>query len=67
MTWTFSKLGRVLNHGIADRDGNEEPLAHNIYVDDNLMADIRRRMPPTLAAGADVIFTIMGFPNLLMH
>ena len=29
-------------HGIIDEDENKEPLAHSTYVDDNLMADIRR-------------------------
>ena len=50
--------------GIIDDDGNEEPSAHNTYVDDNLRADIRRRMPMSLAAAAEEIFTVMGFPRL---
>ena len=53
--------------GIIDDDGNEEPSAHNTYVDDNLMADIRRRMPMTLAAAAEGIFTVMGFPRLRLR
>lgn len=54
-------------HGIIDEEGNEEPSEHNTYVDDNLMADIRRRMPSTLAAAAEAIFTIMGFPMLRLR
>ena len=52
---------------IIDDDGNEEPSEHNTYVDDNMMADIRRRMPSALAAAAEAIFTIMGVPTLRLR
>ena len=52
---------------IIDDNGNEEPSQHNTYVDDNLMADIRRRIPSALAAAAEAIFTIMGFPVLRLR
>ena len=29
------------NRGVINNDGVEQPSPHNIYVDDNLMADIR--------------------------
>ena len=45
----------------------EQPSPHNIYVDDNLMADIRRRMSQTLAAAVEAIFVIMGLPNLALR
>lgn len=51
-----------IHRGILDENGREKPTPHHIYVDDNLMADIRRRMPSTLAAAAEAIFTVMGAP-----
>jgi hypothetical protein len=55
------------NRGILNDDGTEQPTPHNIYVDDNLMADTRERMPFTLAAAVEAIFVIMGFPRLLLR
>ena len=51
-----------VNTGIINEDGTEQASPHHIYVDDNLMADIRRRMPQTLASAAEAIFTVMGAP-----
>ena len=50
------------NKGIIDENGKELPTPHHIYVDDNLMADIGRRMPFTFAAALDAIFAVMGQP-----
>ena len=50
------------NRGIINEDGSVQPTPHNIYVDHDLMADIRERMMMTLASSAEAIFTIMGFP-----
>ena len=55
------------NRGVKNDDGTEQPSPHNIYVDDNLMADIRRRMSQTLAAAVKAIFVIMGLPNLALR
>ena len=38
-----------------------------MYVDGNLMADIRRRMLYTLVAAVEAIFVIMGLPKLMLH
>lgn len=46
-----------------DENGEEKPSQHNIYVDDNCLADIRRRMPQALASAVEAIFTVMGEPN----
>ena len=54
----------VMNQGVFNADGTEKPSQHNIYVDDNLMADIRRRMPHTIASAVEAIFTVMGVPML---
>ena len=53
-----------LNTGVIDEHGQEPPLPHNIYVDDNMMADIGRRMPQVLASALEAIFTVMGLPML---
>ena len=55
------------NRGIIDKDGNERPSEHNIYVDDDLIADIRRRLPYALAAVIEAIFTVMGLPMTRMR
>ena len=55
------------NKGIVRDDGSEEPSQHNIYVDDNLMADIKRRLARALVAEIEAIFPIMGVPNLLLR
>ena len=53
---SFSK-----QRGIIEDDRNEESPANNTYVDYNLMVDIRRRMPMTLAAAAEGILPSWDF------
>ena len=53
--------------GIITDDGSLRPTPHEIYVDDNLIADTRRRMRSALAAAIESIFTIMGTPLLQMR
>ena len=55
------------NKGIMNDDGTERHTPHFIYVDGNLMADVRHRMRFTLAAAIKAIFTIMGFPCLVLR
>ena len=55
------------HQGIINADGTEESLPHNIYVEDNLMADIRRHIPMILSAAAEAIFIIMCQPMLHMR
>jgi len=55
------------NKGITNKDGTEQKTPHFIYVDDNLMADVRHCMKFTLAAAIEAIFTIMGFPYLALQ
>ena len=45
----------------------ERPSPHDMYVDGNLMADIRRRMLYTLVAAVEAIFVIMGLPKLMLQ
>jgi len=55
------------NKGIRNEDGTERKTPHFVYVDDNLKADVRHRMRFTLAAAIEAIFTIMGFPCLILR
>ena len=55
------------NKGILDENGNEKPSEYNIYVDDDLMGDIPRRMPLVIALAAEAIFIVMGVPVLLLR
>ncbi|KAL7525764.1 hypothetical protein ACHAXR_001151, partial [Thalassiosira sp. AJA248-18] len=50
------------NKGILDDNGLEKPTPHNIYVDDDLIADTRRQMPQALVSAIEAIFTVMGAP-----
>ena len=55
------------NRGILNSDGTEKPLPHHIYVDDDLMGCIRRRLVHTLAAAIRSVFIIMGFPETFLR
>ena len=55
------------NRGILNLDGTEKPSPHHIYVDDDLMGDIRRRLVHTLAAAIQSVFIIMGFPETFLR
>lgn len=50
------------NKGIINPDGSRQPTPHEIYVDDDLIADLLERMPYALASAAEAIFTVMGAP-----
>ena len=55
------------NHSIHHNDGTECPSPHNIYVNGNLTADIRHRIPYALSAAVEAIFVTMGLPKLMLH
>ena len=57
----------AINRGIINANGTKQPSRHNIYVDDNLMADTRRRLPQTLVSAVEAIFTVMGVPCLRLR
>jgi hypothetical protein len=48
--------------GVFDFAGRRLPTKHNIYVDDDLLGEVRTYMPQALALGFEGIFTIMGHP-----
>ena len=58
---SFSK-----NRGMQNEDDTEQPSPHDIYVDDNLMANIRHRMSQTLAAVVEAMVVIMSLPKLAL-
>ena len=45
-----------------DSAGRRIPTKHNIYVDDNLLAEAKAYMHQALASGFEATFTIMGHP-----
>jgi len=49
--------------GVFDSTGHRIPTKHNIYVDDNLLAEVKAYMHQALALGFEAIFTIMGHPS----
>jgi hypothetical protein len=53
----------VINDG-----GSEQPSQYNIYVDNNLIADIKRRLTQASVAAIEAIFGIMGkYPNCVVE
>ena len=55
------------NKGIIRKDVTKEPSQHTIYVDDNFMVDIQRRLACALVAAIEAIFIVMGVSNLLLR
>ena len=53
------------NDGVYDQHNNRLPTPHNIYVDDDLLADTQRHMPQALASACEAIFAVMGKPDLI--
>jgi hypothetical protein len=45
------------NNGVFDQHNNRLPTPHNIYVDDDLLAEIRPCMPQALVMAFEAIFT----------
>ena len=65
---TFARARRCdLNPGVFHQDGSRKATPHFIYVDDNLLADVRAGMFRTLAAAAQAIFTVLGFPAVAIR
>jgi len=46
--------------GVFDSTGRRIPTKHNIYVDDNLLAEVKAYMHQSLALGLEATFTIRG-------
>jgi len=48
--------------GVFDSAGRHIPTKHKIYVNDNLLAEVKAYMHQALASGFEATFTIMGHP-----
>jgi len=55
------------NKGVINDDGSEQPSQHNIHVDDNMMADIKRRLIQTLVAVIEAIFRYHGYLKFVVE
>ena len=53
-----------LNPGVLDDDGKPVPTPHNITVDDNLLAEVKKIMPQAIATAIEEIFVLLGSPDL---
>eukprot|EP00957_Ditylum_brightwellii_P131443 10025261-Ditylum_brightwellii.AAC.1 len=49
--------------GVMGSNGNPVPIPHNMYVDDNHIADIRPRMKQAMSASIESLFILMGYPE----
>jgi hypothetical protein len=47
-----------------DDDGKPVPPPHNIYGDDNLLAEVKKIMPQAIAAAIEEMFVLLGSPDL---
>ena len=62
---TFTKAVKCeINPGVLDDDGNQKPIPNFIYVDDCLLACIRRYTLGFLAAVVEAIFVVLGQPDV---
>ena len=48
--------------GVFDSAGRRIPTKHNIYVDDNLLAEVKAYMHQALASGFEATFAVIGHP-----
>ena len=55
------------NCHVHNKDGTEQPSPHNIYVNDNLMADIMHMIPHTLLTAVEAISVVVGLPKLVLR
>ena len=52
-----------INKGVLDINGKHTNTKHNMFVDDNVIAEIPSRIRQAQAASAESLFRIAGFPN----
>lgn len=53
-----------INQGVLDENGNQKPLPNFIYVDDCLLASVRKYTLGFLAAVIEAIFAVLGEPDV---
>ena len=54
----------TINKGVVDQAGDVKNTPHNTFVDDNCIADIRCRIPQAMAASAEALFLLLGYPDV---
>jgi hypothetical protein len=52
-----------LHKGVFEIDGTRQPPQHNMFVDDNLLAEIHSMMKPAMAASIEALLTLLGFAD----
>ena len=55
------------NKGVLNKNGEHTNTKHNMFVDDNVIAEIPSKMHQAQAASAESLFRIAGFPNETMR
>ncbi|MGH3053954.1 MAG: hypothetical protein ACRDL7_03130, partial [Gaiellaceae bacterium] len=50
------------NPGVLDHEGTPVNTPHSTFVDDNLIAEIKQRMPQAMAASIEALYRILGAP-----
>jgi len=53
----------TLHKGVFNQQGEPRNTPHNTFVDDNTIAETRRRMPQAMAASVESLFILLGFPD----
>eukprot|EP00957_Ditylum_brightwellii_P209251 15360977-Ditylum_brightwellii.AAC.1 len=51
----------MLNKGVLDEAGNPVPTPHNMYVNDNLIADVKSKIIQAMSASIGALFILMGY------
>ena len=57
----------TIHKGVLASTGKPINTPHNMFVDDNVIAEIRPRMKQAQAASAESLFRIAGFPNIKLR
>ena len=57
----------TINPGVLDEHGNQKPIPNWMYVDDCLLASVRRFTLGYLAACIEAIFVLLGAPNTALR
>ena len=52
-----------LNQGVLDENGRHRPTEHNMYVDDNLIAEVKKFMPNAQATSIEALFILLSRPE----
>eukprot|EP00957_Ditylum_brightwellii_P173731 13226932-Ditylum_brightwellii.AAC.1 len=56
-------LSDSIHKGVIRADGTPVNTPHNMYVDENLIAEIPGRMKQAMTASIEALFILMGFPE----